>query len=133
MDARLDKGFKDFNDALDSCQRVSRIDIAVFGFSRGATLARAWVNLVLKKCEWVDGQPHWKMGNAKNGKSAPLHIRYLGIFDTVESVGLPGKNLSPSQCMTIPNVVERCVHYVSGHELRGAFPLTSVMDGDAPP
>ncbi|MBA8733528.1 phospholipase effector Tle1 domain-containing protein [Chromobacterium violaceum] len=134
MDARMDKAFKLFSRNLADCQRVSRIDIAIFGFSRGATLARAWINLLLKECIWEKGKPHWRMLNAKNGVSAEICIRYVGLFDTVESVGMVAKNWSPSQCMTLPNVVERCVHYVSAHELRGAFPLTTVADAaGAPP
>ncbi|AVG15492.1 hypothetical protein CFN79_06250 [Chromobacterium vaccinii] len=133
MDARMDDAFKQFKENLASCQRVKKINIAVFGFSRGATLARAWVNLLLKECAWEGRVPHWRMPNAKDGVSAEVCIRYVGIFDTVESVGMVAKNWSPSQCMTLPNVVERCVHYVSAHELRGAFPLTMVADVEGAP
>ncbi|WP_341249554.1 DUF2235 domain-containing protein, partial [Cupriavidus pauculus] len=106
-DVRLSKAEEDMNLGLRRNHRVTRIDIAVFGFSRGATLARAFVNRLLAKCTMKDGVPHWPCGTALDGESAPLHIRFLGLFDTVESVGLPAHNLS-DMLVHIPEQVERC-------------------------
>ncbi|KAB0595492.1 phospholipase effector Tle1 domain-containing protein, partial [Cupriavidus pauculus] len=58
-DVRLTTAEKEFNEYLKYNHRVTRIDIAVFGFSRGATLARAFVNRLLAKCTMKDGVPHW--------------------------------------------------------------------------
>ncbi|WP_374992560.1 T6SS phospholipase effector Tle1-like catalytic domain-containing protein [Paraburkholderia sp. SARCC-3016] len=77
-----------------------------------------------------DGVSHWPCHTALDGESAPLHIRFLGLFDTVESIGLPAHNLSDLR-LRIPEQVERCVHLVAGHELRACFPLTSVGNGSA--
>ncbi|WP_084656310.1 T6SS phospholipase effector Tle1-like catalytic domain-containing protein [Pandoraea norimbergensis] len=129
-DARLSKAEGDFRDLLKYNRKVSRIDIAVFGFSRGATLARAFVNRLLDKCTMKDGVPHWPCPTAVDGESAPLHFRFLGIFDTVESVGLPASNLSDMQTH-VPPQVERCFHIVAAHELRACFPLTPVRGADA--
>jgi hypothetical protein len=63
---------------------IQEINIAVFGFSRGAALARAFVNLVMeRRCDlrgekWVLRTGAW-----------PVRFRFLGLFDTVASVGLP--------------------------------------------
>jgi hypothetical protein len=63
---------------------IKEINIAVFGFSRGAALARAFVNMVMeKRCSLRDGE--WKL---KTG-DWPVRFRFLGLFDTVASVGLP--------------------------------------------
>ncbi|CAN7335481.1 DUF2235 domain-containing protein [Trinickia sp. LjRoot230] len=124
-DARLVKAEGEFNVALRRNHKINRIDIAVFGFSRGATLARAFVNRLLAKCEMRDGAPYWPCPSAVDGESARLHIRFLGVFDTVESVGLPARNLSDMR-MHVSEHVERCVHIVAGHELRACFPLTPV-------
>ncbi|SDB99046.1 Uncharacterized alpha/beta hydrolase domain [Cupriavidus sp. YR651] len=124
-DVRLTTAESDLRRSLQANHRVTRIDIAVFGFSRGATLARAFVNRLLAKCQMKDGVPHWPCRTALDGESAPLHIRFLGLFDTVESVGLPTQNLSDMR-LHVPEQVERCVHIVSGHELRASFPLTPV-------
>lgn len=129
-DVRLDKAEKEFSENLKYNHKVSRIDIAVFGFSRGATLARAFVNRLLKKCTMKDGVPHWPCPTAVDGESAPLHFRFLGVFDTVESVGLPAHNLSDLR-LQVPEQVERCLHFVSGHELRACFPLTPVRGSTA--
>ncbi|APA88787.1 DUF2235 domain-containing protein [Paraburkholderia sprentiae WSM5005] len=130
-DVRLNKAEKEFVESLRYNHKVSRIDIAVFGFSRGAALARAFVNRLLNKCTMKDGVPHWPCPTAVDGESAPLHIRFLGLFDTVESVGLPAHNLSDLR-MRVPEQVERCVHFIAGHELRACFPSTPVHGSDAP-
>jgi hypothetical protein len=63
---------------------IKEINIAVFGFSRGAALARAFVNLIMeKRCQlrsrnWVLQNGRW-----------PVRFRFLGLFDTVASVGAP--------------------------------------------
>lgn len=63
---------------------IKEINIAVFGFSRGAALARAFVNMVMEqRCSL--GGDQWKL---KAG-SWPVRFRFLGLFDTVASVGLP--------------------------------------------
>ncbi|WP_413184074.1 T6SS phospholipase effector Tle1-like catalytic domain-containing protein [Paraburkholderia sacchari] len=121
--ARLNVAESDLNKALEKNHRVIRIDVAVFGFSRGAALARAFVNRILDKCEYRDGQPYWPCGTALDGKAAPIHFRFLGIFDTVESVGVPAHNLAGMK-MAIPDEVENCLHLVAGHEIRTAFALT---------
>ncbi|AUT64657.1 T6SS phospholipase effector Tle1-like catalytic domain-containing protein [Paraburkholderia terrae] len=122
-DARLKRAMRLLNDSLSTNHRVTRIDVAVFGFSRGATLARAFVNKLLDKVERINGIPHWPCPTADDGKSAPLHIRFLGLFDTVESVGMPAHDFS-DMLMRVPNEVEQCLHLVAGHEVRSAFPLT---------
>ena len=73
-----------------------------------------------------DGVPHWPCSTALDGQSAPLHFRFLGLFDTVESVGLPAHNLNNDMLMYIPEQVERCFQIVAGHELRACFPLTPI-------
>jgi hypothetical protein len=107
---------------------LRKIRLSVFGFSRGSAQARAWVNLL--KRQW-DG--------ALAG--LPLQIDFLGIFDTVASVGLAqsvpfmdghfawasGKN------MAVPASVKRCAHLVAAFEVRGSFPLDSVCQGDVLP
>lgn len=130
-DVRLATAESDFRRALQSNHKVSRIDVAVFGFSRGAALARAFVTRLLKQCEMKDGVPCWPCSTAVDGQSAPLHFRFLGIFDTVESVGLPAHNLNSSMLMHVPDQVERCFHIAAGHELRACFPLTPVRNGSA--
>lgn len=103
---------------------IRKIRLSVFGFSRGAAEARACVNMITDR---------W--GNLLC--SIPLQIDFLGIFDTVASVGLaqamPHFNghaaWADEQFMPVPGNVKRCVHLVAGLEIRGSFPLDSVCQG----
>lgn len=70
--------------ATSSINAISDISVAVFGFSRGAALARAFVNLLMEtRCNYKGGK--WTL---KNG-GWPLRFRFMGLFDTVASVGQP--------------------------------------------
>lgn len=105
--------------------KVDTVHVAVFGFSRGATLARAFVNRLAKQAKQQGGQ--WFREGAR------LRIYFVGIFDTVASVGLPREHNTYARELGIPPIVERCVHMIAAHELRFAFPLDSVRrDGHYP-
>ncbi|GAB3383251.1 T6SS phospholipase effector Tle1-like catalytic domain-containing protein [Massilia agri] len=91
-DARLDWALAQFDQRMSRHlaranspgNEIIEINIALFGFSRGAALARAFANMLLdKRC--VAGRNGWrvKQGNHR------LRIRFMGLFDTVASVGLP--------------------------------------------
>ncbi|WP_240072054.1 DUF2235 domain-containing protein [Cupriavidus taiwanensis] len=54
--------------------RISAVRLSVFGFSRGAAEARTF-------CQWIRKATGMKVGDAT------LDLRFLGIFDTVASVG----------------------------------------------
>jgi len=106
---------------------VEQINVTVFGFSRGAAEARVFVNWLFEVCKQEGGG--WTFAGI------PIRLQFLGIFDTVASVGLA--NLSDSgtlaghqgwadNTLEINPAVERCVHFVAGHEVRACFPLDSV-------
>ncbi len=103
---------------------MEHISVAIFGFSRGATAARAFVRRLIKtKCQRVGTSLTWL---APSGDRVPLRITFMGLFDTVASVGGPGWHLAWGAELAIPAEVQRCVHFVAGHEVRQAFPLDSV-------
>lgn len=114
--------------------RVELINLSVFGFSRGAAEARAFCNWLFEVCESVGGG--WEFAGI------PIRLSFLGIFDTVASVGIPdslvnsiaeGHQSWADNNMQIHPAVEQCVHFVAGHEVRAAFPLDSVrVDGVYP-
>jgi uncharacterized protein (DUF2235 family) len=106
---------------------VEQINLSVFGFSRGAAQARTFVNWLFEVCEQKDGG--WTLAGI------PLRLQFLGIFDTVASVGaanlmdngvLAGHQSWADDTQEIHPAVEQCVHYVAGHEVRACFPLDSV-------
>lgn len=110
-----------FDDRKARKPAVRRVRLSVFGFSRGAAEARAFVNRIAL---------YW--GNSIAGM--PLSIDFLGIFDTVASVGIaqsvPGADghmeWAAGHNLAIPPAVKRCAHLVSAHEVRASFPLDSV-------
>lgn len=111
---------------------VQQINISVFGFSRGAAQARAFCNWFFELCEKKDG------GYTLAG--VPVRIYFLGIFDTVASVGLAnlvsiteGHMAWADDNMHINSAVEQCVHFVAAHEIRACFPLDSARRGSSYP
>jgi hypothetical protein len=113
-----DKGFSDLSIALSKHRLIKSINISVFGFSRGAALARAFTNRLVNKC--------MKNGGGLLYQGHPLRINFMGLFDTVASFGVPSQNARTpftERELTVSPVVERCVHYVAAHELRFSFPV----------
>jgi len=104
---------------------ITGITLDLFGFSRGATAARSFLNHLM---EWAGkGQP--------NVCGIPLRVRFMGLFDTVASVEFADSFPLPfdghmgwarPQYLLIPEFVEQCVHLVAGYEARNSFPLTTI-------
>lgn len=104
---------------------IPMITLDLFGFSRGAAAARAFLNHLI---EWTgDGQAQVC--------GIPLRVRFMGLFDTVASVTFADSFPFPfnghlgwakPEYMIIPQFVEQCVHMVAGHEARNSFPLTTI-------
>lgn len=85
-DDRLDKAMEWLTHTVGKhpADKIIEIRLSVFGFSRGATLARAFVRRVQDLCHRKsDGRFHWK------AVDKPCTVYFLGLFDTVASVGLP--------------------------------------------
>lgn len=129
IDKRLEKAIFDFETYISELRlrsRVDEINVSAFGFSRGAATARAFTH-------WL--RAHSKVaevGGRLKFDGIPLNFKFLGLFDTVESIGRAGANtrsdLIPT---TVPCWVEKCVHTVAAHELRDAFPVTIIESGVA--
>lgn len=109
--------------------KISGIYLDVFGFSRGATQARVFVNW-LHKYLLINGKLF----------GVPAYVRMLGLFDTVATVGLSdavgsnGHNYwATADNLKIHKEVKNCYHIIALHELRTNFPLDSVAVGDTMP
>lgn len=125
--------------------RVKTIHISTFGFSRGATQARAFQNWIMTLCE-LDAKLTRSVATMSLG-GFPVQFDFLGLYDTVASVGLgnslggiPGLDFNghagyadTDASLRIPEGVF-CVHLVAAHELRRSFPSDSVsVKGKLPP
>lgn len=82
---RLAHAMKQLEDtiAFHGASKIAEIRIALFGFSRGAALARAFANRIYAHCKYGTKGYHWGSINK------PCSIYFMGLFDTVASVGLP--------------------------------------------
>ncbi|WP_162098053.1 T6SS phospholipase effector Tle1-like catalytic domain-containing protein, partial [Herbaspirillum lusitanum] len=115
--------------------RIPKIRVAVFGFSRGAIEARSF-------CYWL----HAALEEKSTLAGMPIEINFLGLFDSVASVGLPhsaaqttpfrfidGHFSWAAETLTpLPSLVKQTVHYIAAHEQRMNFPVTCVQGGCAP-
>jgi hypothetical protein len=105
--------------AIEAHGLITIINLSIFGFSRGAALARAFSNDMLREC--VMGEDSVTRYNG-----VPICIHFMGLFDTVASFGVPSKNVDTpfnEKNLIVPQQVKRCVHYIAGQELRFSFPV----------
>ncbi|MEX3693407.1 DUF2235 domain-containing protein [Paraburkholderia sp. BR14263] len=139
--------------ATNPKQPIRMVNVALFGFSRGAASARAFAVWLSRECKEDGGG--WRY------QGYPIRLYFMGLFDTVASAGLPasaqsvdrspvlkfavnvispvlgaGLAVAPkdghydwAKNLKIPGMVEQCIHYVAAHEVRDSFPLDSVRDG----
>ncbi len=104
---------------------ITGVYLDVFGFSRGAAQARVF-------CNWL----HQSL--LLDGKlcGVPAYVRFLGLFDTVSSVGWNQTghvSWASAADLRIHPDIKNCLHYVALHEFRNNFPLDSVcVNGDLP-
>ncbi len=144
--------------ANNPVNKIRMIHVAVFGFSRGAALARAFAVKLQAACQKAGSGWEFTKGHY------PIRLYFMGLFDTVASVGVPTSarkyqqeamavaraspllgllpvliassadgHASWASDLRIPAMAERCVHYVAAHEIRNSFPLDTVLqDGHYP-
>lgn len=128
--------------------KIQSLTVAVFGFSRGAAEARAF-------CRWLEESSIKDSDGWLFAGCVPIRLQFLGIFDTVASVGLahstpvagraPGRSGSgvmdgqmgwaTPDMLKVTRFTRQCRHYVAAHEVRYSFPLSSIrhQDGGMPP
>ena len=114
--------------------KVTQINLSVFGFSRGAAEARTFCNWLEHLCE------------EQNLAGVKVQIDFLGIFDTVASVGLAdGLSLDSALYLmsghnswgnpeylrlSTSGFIKKCVHYVAGTEARDGAPGAAFQEPD---
>jgi hypothetical protein len=121
---------KDLAKALEGHGLITIINLSIFGFSRGAALARTFSNEMLKQTTRdSDGTFRYH--------GVPIRFNFMGLFDTVASFGAPAKNADlpfDEKNLVVPHAIERCVHFIAAHELRFSFPVDLIRkDGKLMP
>lgn len=84
VEAGKQQSFSEVNRVLGKHRLIKQINVSIFGFSRGAALARAFCNQWLWQCKEDHGQLSYE--------GYPIRFVFLGLFDTVASFGLPATN-----------------------------------------
>lgn len=116
--------------AIENHGLITIINLSIFGFSRGAALARAFSNNILRECVADNNETLRYQG-------VPIRIHFMGLFDTVASFGVAAKNVDmpfDERDLVVSHAVERCVHFVAAHELRFSFPVDLIRkDGELRP
>ncbi|HEY4365687.1 MAG TPA: DUF2235 domain-containing protein [Steroidobacteraceae bacterium] len=97
---------KDFDGVID-----------LVGFSRGAAVARAFANVIYDR---IDGG-YYKSALRLNGICRVLRIRFMGLFDTVGSFGLPGDSVDTGYDFSIDERVGTVAHAIALDEHRAAL------------
>lgn len=69
---------------------VNQINLAVFGFSRGATQARAFVRMLADTLAFQQGDELIWREAGLNSRQPRVVVYFLGVFDTVSSTGFGG-------------------------------------------
>ena len=112
---------KEAKEALKKNFRKGDKDIDIIGFSRGAALALEFAN---------------EVDNMTIGGTKSPPVRFVGLWDTVASFGIPGNNINLGHNLGLAGSVKNCFHALSLDERRFTFPLTRVaqdtLSGVAP-
>ncbi|WP_153102328.1 T6SS phospholipase effector Tle1-like catalytic domain-containing protein [Paraburkholderia hayleyella] len=117
---------------------VSQVWINAIGFSRGAASARVFVHKLVN--EWAR---NGRIGYQSGKYALPYRVNFVGLFDTVASVGPPDSarvavdiglfdghfSMASGGALDIPDAVRFCHHAFSVHEQRMSFPLDSIRNG----
>lgn len=92
--------------------------IDIVGFSRGAATARAFANEIYRR---LDRGDYNRMPSC-----SPIQIRFLGLFDSVGSFGIPGNSVDVGFDFSIDPRVGYVAQAVAMNEHRAFFDLSSI-------
>ncbi|HRH49183.1 MAG TPA: DUF2235 domain-containing protein [Panacibacter sp.] len=114
--------------ATSSTDIIDKIQVDSIGFSRGAAAARYFVHAVLNDTDFMLS----KKLQAKNKNVTEVKSGFVGLFDTVASIGTkwlsthPFSNDTEWLKLDAISVSEKVVHLVAADEYREMFPSTNI-------
>jgi uncharacterized protein (DUF2235 family) len=127
---RLEAAYRDFIRAVDAGDRY----VDIFGFSRGAALAREFANRLADRgydpAFGGTGKTKLKAASSSPPGECEFVIRFVGLFDTVGSFGVPGDHDNIGIRMNLPAQVLNAAHATSLDEKRYLFPLSPLEARD---
>lgn len=104
-DDKLQKAFSFVQDVMADHEKY--YEFYIYGFSRGAMLARSFCHELLKPDSSLPGN---------------FKVKFLGVFDTVESAPFNDYHVM------VPPAVEKALHICAVNECRFFFPLTGFFE-----
>jgi len=114
---RVDQALAKLKAFAKANKNIQNLNIDVFGFSRGAATARIFVNQLNQKFN--------EDNNLLSGVKP--QVRFLGIYDTVGSIGISGDGSNAGYNLNInPKAVVNACHLTAHNEFRKHFPLSSL-------
>ena len=123
---------RDLGEVLVDVDCIHRIELDVFGFSRGAAAARHFVNVIDKKADHplvqaIANSPNIRLKAGFDWASRDdVRFTFVGLFDTVVSSYNPNVNVQlKADC------AERVVHLTALDEVRKYFPLSRITEDAA--
>ena len=120
------------NEVLDWVQKnvdkddktIELLKIDVFGFSRGAAAARAFVYFALNN---IEGNFSIKLQLQVLGyRVSDVKVHFTGLFDTVAAFGLMNSNDTADLHLDAIRDSTFVLHLVAKNEYRDGFPLTNI-------
>lgn len=133
--ARAEQAMKKVIDEIDKLHRlnpniiIDAIEFDLFGFSRGATATRHFANLIFH------AGPESAMAHALRDAGLPLktawgtrkndlRIRFIGLFESVAAMGIPGNDKDDPVKLYLPkDCADLVLHFIADDECRYNFAL----------
>ncbi|WP_166221909.1 type VI secretion system tip protein TssI/VgrG [Pseudomonas atagonensis] len=122
---------------------IEKIELDIFGFSRGAAAARHFANEMLKneRSSLANALPAGSPGFSDSfdwSQNSSITINFIGLFDTVAAIANPwlldftgANNRNPFVDLKLPDgCAKKVVHLVARDEFRENFALNSLGDID---
>ena len=101
---------------------VQHLTLNVFGFSRGAAAARYFVSELM-----TNSKAFKKHSGIDSILIANAGVNFMGLFDTVSSVGAkPTNDVKTYKQQIKPGWATRVFHLIAGDEFRHYFPVTHI-------
>ena len=116
---RVEEQFANLQETFKTGDEV----IDIVGYSRGATIARLFVHRIEEMFDQIQRAD-------QSALEAPPSVRFLGLFDTVASFGIPWSNDDDFR-KDIPEFVEHTFHAMALDETRETFGIERCLGNRA--
>lgn len=123
---------REVNELLNEKNAVSasKLTLDVFGFSRGAAVARSFISRI-EKVVGTDTENHSVCLRSflSTTRVEEIEIRFVGLFDTVSSFGeiqQSFENDVKELGLQIPRTAKKVVHLIAADEYRNYFAVTQI-------